>query len=72
MTPEQQAMPPEQQAILALLVYLRENAEFYRTNRKVYISPAERAKKVKFYEDSANVVAQLVDLWHRVAQLVDL
>jgi hypothetical protein len=54
----------------ALLKYLRENAEVYRTSRSLYISPAQRAIKVKFYEDSAEEVERLADLWDRVNPVV--
>jgi hypothetical protein len=43
-----------------LLKYLECQAELYRTSRKLYMPPAERAEKVKFYTDSAEELRRIL------------
>lgn len=43
-----------------LLKYLDCQAAVYQASRKLYMPPAERAEKIKFYTESAAAVRRLV------------
>jgi hypothetical protein len=57
-----------------LLDYLTAQAEIYATSRRLYLDPAERAEKVRFYRDAAMEVQRLLAVeadWNAISQILD-